>query len=107
MTDLDKLIEAVEGGTATAPQIHDALGRNALHAISAFNGSLDAAKALHDALVPNLIAKITVGGVGCKYHHCTLEDWDSGEDTHADNQPDPARAWLIAILRAYREETEK
>ena len=69
---------------------------------AAFNGSLDAAKALHEAVLTGWIAKPQIGGAGAgvTVWHCTIEDWDSGQEISADNMPDPARAWLLAIIRA-------
>lgn len=62
-------------------------------ALDAFNGSLDAAKALHEAVLP-----------GWDYRICRL---NGGLTVHAEVGPevfqfadDPARAWLIAILKA-------
>jgi hypothetical protein len=95
MSDLDKLIDAVEPGEwatgLTLPyDLHTDLTWKAFH------GSLDAAKALHDALLPGADANIENDGCVCV--------WDSdGKDSHARIDGNPARAWLLAILRAYRE----
>ena len=99
MTYMDKLIKAVDNGTATAPQIHDALGRNALHAISAYNGDMNAAKALHEALLPVFRFRIDDFRAEIWYGHAGPFIGES--------QVNPARAWLLAILKAYREETQK
>lgn len=91
---LRKLIDAVEAGTATAPQMWDTLGRNSLHAIAAFNGSLDAAKALHEALLP--------GWFYCLMD-CVAEvrgDMEYGE-RFVGKSTSTSSAWLLAILRAY------
>ena len=61
----------------------------------AFNGSLDAAKALHDAVLPGWIYLIgsQIAGVSMSDH----EDprwWNMMHDGN------PARGWLIAIIRA-------
>ena len=107
MNDLDKLIEAVEaddvpfgGWSILSSQEHIFASE---WARQAHNGSLDAAKALHEALLPGWVARPTVGGraAGVIVWHCTVEDWENGEEVHANNLPDPARAWLLAILRAY------
>lgn len=70
--------------------------------VDAWRGSLDAAKALHDAVLPGWVAKPVIGGIGAGVTkwHCTVEDWDTGEEHDGDNQPNPARAWLLAILSA-------
>lgn len=62
----------------------------------AFNGSLDAAKALHDAVLPDLLWDIWCGTDmnGRRYYGCNIATVDTAYHT------DPARAWLIAILRA-------
>jgi hypothetical protein len=62
----------------------------------AFRGSIDAAKALHDALLP---------GVSVKIFGTSDNEWRvqiSGMD--AVWGPDPARAWLLAILKAKQAE---
>lgn len=103
MTDrqaLRKLIEAVELGEPLSFKLFiDYLGAdNFLHAHAAYNGSLDAAKALHEALLPGWDIQIN-----------TYED-DSFEASVS--KPTDvktfdgvsglmARAWLLAILRAY------
>ena len=63
---------------------------------SAFSGSLDAAKALHEAVIPNHAWDIWRGiGADCvRYYGCNLPGIDTAY------HEDPARAWLIAILRA-------
>ena len=110
MTGLQRLIEAVEGGARAAVidfytplDWADGSGDLGLVARSAFNGSLDAAKALHDALLPGWVARPQIGGAGAgvSVWHCTIEDWETGEEIHANNMPGPARAWLLAILKAY------
>ena len=122
---LDKLIEAVEAGTlkgtyddlisfdrlcdAAIPQ--DTRGLN-VHAFEAYEGSLDAALALHEALLPGwALERLTkwpgTNGQCTAYLWGTHEDdgerWHNAKDGRVDaNGPTPARAWLLAILRAYR-----
>ena len=57
----------------------------------AFYGSLDAARALHDAVLPGWGWSVSdcMAKVSCDYRI------QSGHDDH-----NPARAWLIAILNA-------
>ncbi|WP_395543229.1 hypothetical protein [Neotabrizicola sp. sgz301269] len=103
---LDRLIAAVDAGNADdSPKGEWPLRRfleafpgssgEYIRAADAYRGSLDAAKALHDALLP---------GWGFSVH----EDSAEVEDDHAVGPfydhigGDPARAWLLAILRAYR-----
>ena len=98
------LIEAVEAGAATMRDFIDAFGRvpmgndieayNAyLGSLDAYLGSLDAAKALHDALLPG-------------WFYCLMDgvaevrgEMEYG-DRYVGKSTDPARAWLLAILRA-------
>ena len=98
MTDiaaLDALIEAVEAGDESwvhMPRIHD------LHTDlvwKSWSGSLDAAKALHDALLPGWVWQWCNGimTVFMPFPSSRCADGTS---------PYPARAWLIAILKAYR-----
>ena len=113
MTELDKLIEALEADTLTDDdQVRDALrpfgvpylADVACNVFSAHHGSLDAALALHEALLPGWIARVTTGAAaaGVNYSHCTVEDWNEATEVDANNQPTPARAWLLAVLKAYR-----
>lgn len=106
MTDLDRLIEAVDAGDAPwrdiaamsydcGPQIQP--WRRTVG--EAYNGSLDAAKALHDAMLPGWDYRIETGRRDIKArvsqpHLLTYNDPSSAET--------PARAWLLAVLRAYR-----
>lgn len=105
--DLDKLIAAVEAGDAEATG--DALreiGKADMitldqygWAYNAFKGSLDAAKALHDALLPGWFP-----GLSQNIHSGHWYAWVQTADVKhfSATEPDPARAWLLAILRAYR-----
>lgn len=110
MTDLDKLIEAVVAGTATMGSFakvfpsETAYGKTTWGtAHNAFSGSLDAAKALHDALLP---------GWGYNVKHLTHGKPRAFVAMHpfsADyvEAETPARAWLLAILKAYRAQVQK
>jgi len=102
MTALTDLLAAVEAGEWPTKWIGTSVNNNTyingipvnvwLDGQKSFNGSLDAARALHDAVLPgfSLIlsalplttarAQVGISAVG---HHA-----------------EPARAWLIAILRA-------
>lgn len=98
---LDKLIEAVEGGVRIddTSAVGECNYEAQVHMLNAYNGSLDAAKALHEALLPGWDIQI-----------CTYED-DSFEASVAKPlcvksfdsvNHYMARAWLLAILKAYR-----
>ena len=100
MTDLEKLIAAVEAGEASTMLFEDALTNcerfSADRAELAYFGSLDAALALFNALLPSWEWGRTEGNIYVKHpargSRSTL--W-SGPDLH------PARAMLLATLRAY------
>ena len=84
----------------------------------AHNGSLDAAKALHEAVMPGCKVKIT--DTGEEYEDigrwAATINWDHmewqptftapGPFGHTGLSNDPARAWLIAILSALIAEVE-
>lgn len=101
MTALDKLIEAVEAGVLTEDQ---ALGNGGCLPMChstwlAFGGSLDAALALHEAML--------TGWHVDRLMQCADGSWDiliaeTGGGWFPALSTTPARAWLLAILRAYR-----
>ena len=102
---LAELIAKVEAGhwmhganTATRAIFpYDEMSENdlGLCAFAAFEGSLDAAKALHEAVLPGAWAHVRYTG---EYGHATVDV--KGEEYDANNADNPARAWLLAILRA-------
>lgn len=111
ITALDRLIEVVEAGKMFQPESDrwkEFFPVNAVvyspNIIGAFNGSLDAAKALHDALLPGWDWSAHTSWA--TYVRCTVskngEGSFYGEDGTAHKIGTPARAWLIAILKAYR-----
>ena len=91
---LQALLMKVESGEATTMAFEDA-GFDGWAEL-AYHGSLNAAKALHEAVVPNHAWDIWRGiGTDCvRYYGCNLPGIDTAY------HEDPARAWLIAILRA-------
>lgn len=108
---LTKLIEAVEAGEwpgqingiarAVFPYNEDWRKDHGVMAHEAFDGSLDAAKRLHDALLPewrveffNLDGEVILGR-NRPINRTYGDAMNSGE---------VARAWLLAILRALEEE---
>ena len=102
---LDKLIAAVEAGTSMNYDFADAFpvtgpSKPYWMGTSAYNnGSLDAAKALHEALLPGWDRQITT------YDDDTFEASVSKPlevKTYDGVSSCMARAWLIAILKAYR-----
>lgn len=116
MTALDKLIEAVEAGGYDATPDRAArfndfseaweAARGAYTqpgyktAWRAYHGSLDAALALHEALLPGWWFQTSaVDG----WATCYVERSGAGVPEEAPSAAEtPARAWLLAILRAYR-----
>ena len=91
---LAELIAKVDAGDATAVDIYEVMGRGGLHAIGAYNGSLDAAKALHEAVLDGWgwdVSCMQVTSVwGLQRNGPVIQG----------TALDPARAWLLAILRA-------
>ena len=66
-------------------------------AVCAHNGSLDAAKALHEAVLPDWYVFIK----GQKGYVWFAELMDRDDNRHPQTEGEtPARAWLLAILRA-------
>lgn len=96
-----ELIEAVEAGTIARHDL-DAfipvlgLTTEANNALDAYRGSLDAAKALHEALLPNRYWIISEFD-GAWTAQIPVSDHKTYEAT---DEHSAARAWLLAILRA-------
>lgn len=111
---LRALIEAVEAGTATIFDFEycAALGHEWVTGWNAYRGSLDAAKALHDALLPgwgvaSMCQLWDVGpggefiGIGYDWSVELHEDRGSVQGPQASaTASNPARAWLLAVLHA-------
>lgn len=117
MTDaLTRLADAVEAGTATSADFRAAFpagnGHDSGAILAAYHGSLDAAKALHEAVLPGWgvtslcqLWDVTPSGeyIGIgndwsiELHH---SNGDIQSHETCATASDPARAWLIAIIRA-------
>lgn len=101
---LDRLIEAVEAGEAQEWQflsLHTIQQADDAH--RAFHGSLDAAKALHGALLPGWMLPCMVSWYINEAHGVTVEIYGRNDEGEAvATHESMARAWLLAILRAYR-----
>lgn len=111
MTDkkqaLTDLLEKVEAGDARPHQVFNAfdtpcqdmaLQQRAEDAKNAYNGSLDAAKALHEAVLPGW-------GYAVSPQYARVVDpiplyGSPNKSKDAINADNPARAWLIALLKA-------
>ena len=94
---LEALIAAVEAGTARYADFATTFaGYTILDNLTcAYNGSLDAAAALHGALLPGW--QFAGGGDGASH------EWHvggEGKKAARGDGPTLARAWLLAILRA-------
>lgn len=111
---LDALIEAVAAGEEYIERdIQDAFGGYRKSEVSrmvigAYHGSLDAAKALHEALLPGYSWYLghldePMLGYCATVSHGHFADSPSWRGFSAD----PARAWLLAILKAYRTQVTK
>jgi hypothetical protein len=119
-TELDALIAAVEAGSpwgdserrlclSALPKIKSGHGSRRLetHARNAYNGSLDAALALHEALLPGEWEyAIYSPSDSYSLFQVQLETptmrLAAGFEPVSGEANTPARAWLIAILKAYR-----
>jgi hypothetical protein len=98
MSAIQELIEAVEGGVWWRTDSIWLWGEeNHQRAVAAYTGSSDAARALHEAVLPGWPMWLSiVNGRSI----ARIADRFSAE---ADN---PARAWLLAILKALATTTE-
>jgi hypothetical protein len=93
---LDALIAAVEAGTwVDMEPAYVLLGVKAIIAARAYKSSLDAAHALHLVLLPGWYGKTDTEG------KAYVSDY-AKELFDAHVAGNPARAWLLAILKAYR-----
>jgi hypothetical protein len=100
VTPLRKLIEAVEAGdddlVGSLPRPH-ALATDLLW--KSYQGSLDAAKALHEALLHERV--FVELHWSKRYEDEARVSINLGADGWVSASAIPSRAWLIAILRAY------
>lgn len=123
MTDrkeaLTALLAKVEAGEAKASDMSQAFGAFGApeegvswFTYNAYNGSIDAAKALHDAVLPGLTIRLIdhgaefedVGRWNAKvnWEHISWQPTftAAGPFGHEGQCNNPARAWLIAVLKA-------
>lgn len=102
MSDIRKLIEAVEGGdwSGSWRSVIDS-GIDAPRFNDAYHGSLDAAKALHEALLPGWVASVGIAFDGDEVS--AIVGPTGREDRYHEGKliGPPARAWLLSILKAY------
>ena len=106
---LKALLAEVEAGAASdklGPIMMGHLnGAKQIYAMRAYNGSLDAAKALHEALLPGWDCRLFLSGVAWLYMPAKGAP-PIRDVTGADNDV-PARAWLIAIIKALISECDR
>lgn len=100
MTDLDKLIAAVEADTLAPGMARRAVGEKSADVVAAHFGDLSAALRLHEALLPGWLWMVTAG----EQMASVYENKERGLFFKADSD-NPARAWLLAILRALKAQT--
>lgn len=99
--DLQALHDAVKAGDTWNERQYDMFG-NGTDQVGWFQeimlrDSLDAAHALHKAVLPDRAWGITCGGE----YGSVASVSDAARDTaHREQGPTPARAWLLAILAA-------
>lgn len=102
MTDaLTRLADAVEAGRDDSEKWYPAFGEHGYNAMRAFHGSLDAAKSLHEAVLPDWVWFIghldsIELGFTCTVSSKPFPDAPSF-GAFSDN---PARAWLLAVIKA-------
>jgi hypothetical protein len=104
MTDrkdaLTELLAKVEAGGSIWPAHLDDTGLSDRPFGDAYNGSLDAAKALHEAVLPDWRVTHAFGLVSGEVTKFNLTH-NKKPSTYVSAKSDsPARAWLIAILTA-------
>ena len=104
MTDIaaiDRLIDAVDSGKIYLRDSEKwektGIEKYSYLIVNAFYGSLDAAKALHDALLPGWGWDVASSDASAVF--CGNELYGPAELAASQT---PARAWLIAVLKAYR-----
>lgn len=106
MTDLDRLIEDVEAGnTPSAVRFAAAwpdAGHGGLNAYRAANGSLDAAVALKDALLPGWTWECGTLSQAASVYPPSYPGENFDDECFSAEDATPARALLLAVLRAYR-----
>ena len=110
MTDMDKLIEAVEAGEADLDQF-PAAGNSPYRnwIVGAYRGSLDAAHRLHEALLPGWGWEASSADRQSHAEVWTDDDFDAAVPSPpiSARSATPARAWLLAILRAVKAQEGK
>ena len=101
---LNEMAEKVEAGEKppTSGFVDEPMGPNTWgHSVVAFHGSLDAAMALHESVLPGWTWHLSMIGANV----CFDPVIGGGHEIYTDND-NPARAWLLAIICAKIAELE-
>ena len=97
MSALTDLLEKVEAGEAGSREFNRAfptsLNDHFSSSVGAYSGSLDEAKVLHEAVLVGWYSRIDTEG------KAYVSDYAKKQQVGFSND-NPARAWLIAILKA-------
>tara|TARA_R110000851_G_scaffold115636_1_gene241563 strand:+ start:130 stop:465 length:336 start_codon:yes stop_codon:yes gene_type:complete len=98
---LQELLVKVEAGEWDTAMVFSAFEGKHLTTISqAYSGSLDAAKALHEALLPEWRVTHAFGLISGEISKFNLSQNDEPSRYAGASSFNPAHAWLIAILEA-------
>jgi len=98
---LTELIEKVEAGEeVTARAASRVWPKGYAHAVNAGTGSLDAALALHEAVLPG--CPVLIDYIPSP-NSCVVGVETPDEKNHEGRASTPARAWLLSILYALRD----
>lgn len=104
---LKALAEKVEAGEwdrrVTTSKAAGLNGSDIVNAVRSYNGSLDAAKALHDDLLPGWEWSMESEDQCCAVYKDPMNCTGCAQLGHSSN---PARAWLMAIIKALIAEEE-
>jgi len=101
VTALKALLARVEAGDATDVRLaRFCFPKHDRCMFLAYNGDLNAAKALHEAVLPEWEWTFYYDG------ECSIQQKSGRSIYKASRNPDPARAWLISILKALISEAE-
>lgn len=107
MTDLDRLIDDIERGTWPGDTTHVFQHAQHVQVYRSFNGSLNDALALHEAMLPDWDWNIDNGlSMRAPEAKC-IAPVGARDEGHEATGNSPARAWLLSILRAYRSMQEE
>ena len=106
-TALEALMVKVEAGDLMSVDLISLEAVQHSHAWKAYNGSLDAAKALHEAVLgdgnistPGYMATVFMSGKAAVWDVISGASYSGEINAPNLHAVSPARAWLIAILRA-------